>query len=128
VKYGIQYFFLVQDSMRYYLSLVFDKDGQLLSEDFLPDQKTNGNFAQLIDACSAIQIADADSVFKGESECISLEYLPGENTFAWIVEKPSVYKERGAIIERFIILNATTGKLIRRKTTKGLLVCALQSF
>ncbi|MDQ3109369.1 MAG: PepSY domain-containing protein [Bacteroidota bacterium] len=127
VKYAIQYFFIVQDSMRYYLSLVFDKDGKVISDHFLPDKKTNENFAQLINSCSAIQIAEADSVFKGQAEEISLEYLPEENAFVWVVQKPVEYRDR-TNIHPGIVINANTGKLVKRQTRKSVTACALPSW
>jgi hypothetical protein len=128
VKYAIQYYFIVQDSMRYYLSLVYDKDGKLLSEHFLPDNKTNQRFDKIIDVCAATQIAETDSVFRGELKEIYLDYLPSENSFVWVMRKPDVEQGERTIIHRYIIINATTGQLIKRTTAKGFVVCRLPSF
>ncbi len=116
-KYAIQYFFLVQDSMRYYLSVVYDKEGKLICEHFLPDKNSNQNFDKIIDVCAAVKIAEADSVYKGEVMTIFLEYLPSENAFAWIVRKSNSDEGRNPL-HRFILINATTGKLVKRKTEK----------
>lgn len=128
VKYAIQYYFIVQDSMRYYLSLVYDKNGVLLSEHFLPDNKTNQSFDKIIDVCAATQIAEADSVFRGELQEIYLDYLPSENSFVWVLRKPDVDQGERKILHRYIIINATTGQLIKRETTKWTVVCRLPSF
>ncbi len=126
-KYAIQYYFLVQDSMRYYLSVVYDKNGKLISEHFLPEKQTNQSFDKIIDVCTAVKITEADSVFIGEATSISLEYMPSENAFVWIIRKPDV-DEGNNSFHRYIILNAVTGKLVKRKTEKYIIVCRLPSF
>ena len=111
VKYAIEYYFIVQDSMRYYLTLVYDTNARLISKHFLPDSKKNKDFDKIINACQAIQLIDG-----GEIQEISLEYLPSKNTFVWRVTSDT---ERGAstIIERQTTINACTGKLLKRKKT-----------
>ena len=128
VRYALQYYFTVQDSMQYYLSLVYDKDGKLISKHFLPDSKTNKTFDKIIDVCNATQIVEADSIFRGQIEEIYLEFSQIDNSFVWFARKPNIYEGQKTIIIRYIIINANTGQLIKRQTEKGTLVCALPSF
>ena len=128
VKYALQYYFTVQGNMQYYLSLVYDKDGKFISEHFLPDRKTNKFFDKIIDVCKATQIIEADSIFNGQVEEIYLEFSQTDNSFVWIALKPNIYEGPKTIISRYIIINATTGQLIKRKTAKGALAYSVPSF
>lgn len=113
--------------MRYYLSVGYDKEGKLICEHFLPDKNSNQNFDKIIDVCAAVKIAETDSVYKSEVMTIFLEYMPSENAFVWIVRKFNIDEGRSSL-HRFIIINATTGKLVKHKTEKWAVVCRLPSF
>ena len=129
VKYAIQYYFKVQDSMRYYISVVFDKDGIIISNDQLPNYKSNVQFDKIKSVCDTKLIAELDTVFPGRLLNISLEYLDSANTFVWRVEKPSVLgtKPRESI-HRFILLNAVSGQIVKRETETWNSVCEGNSF
>jgi hypothetical protein len=128
IKYAIQYYFVVQDSMRYYILIVFDKDGHIISNDELPSVKQNAQFDKILDVCEAVKVAEQDKVFSGEVETISLEFDKKENCFVWSIQKPEVRKGKHKVIERYMYLNANTGKLIRRRTETGTIVCEMESF
>lgn len=129
VKYAIQYYFVVQDSMRYYLSVVFDKDGNIISSDQLPNHKSNGQFDRIISVCDTKFIAEQDTIFPGRLLNISLEYLDSENTFVWRVEKPSVAGTKPReTIHRFILINAVNGQIVNRETETWTSVCEGNSF
>lgn len=129
VKYAIQYYFIVQDSMRYYISIVFDKDGNIISNDQLPNYKNNLEFNNVISVCETKLIAEQDTVYPGKLLNISLEYLDNENTFVWRIEKPSIagLKPRESI-HRFILINAVNGQIIKRETETWTSGCGGYSF
>ncbi|MHB8401469.1 MAG: hypothetical protein ACYDCN_05595 [Bacteroidia bacterium] len=129
VKYAIQYYFIIQDSMRYYLSVVFDKDGNIISSDQLPNYKNNGQFDKIIGVCDTKLIAEQDTMFSGRLLNISLEYLANANTFVWRVEKPSIAgTKRREEIHRFILINAVSGQIVKRETESWTSVCEGNSF
>lgn len=129
VKYAIQYYFIVQDSMRYYLLVVLDKDGNIISSDQLPNYKSNGQFDKIISVCDTKLIAEQDTLFSGKLLNISLEYLDSENTFVWRVEKTSVEGTKPReTIHRFILINAVRGEIIKRETETWTSVCEGNSF
>ncbi len=129
VKYAIQYYFTIQDSMRYYLSIVFDKDGNIISKNQLPDFKSNSRFDKIMSICDTKVIAEQDTVFTGKLQNISLEYLDSANTFIWRVEKPSVAGTKPMErIGRFILINAVNGEIIKRETESWVSVCSGSSF
>lgn len=129
VKYAIQYYLIVQDSMRYYLSVVLDKDGNIISNDQLPNYKSNEQFDKIKSVCDTKLIAEQDTVFPGALLNISLEYLDSSNTFVWRVEKPPV---EGIIprktIHRFVLINAVNGQIVKRETETWTSVCGGNSF
>ncbi len=128
VKYAIQYYFIVQDSIRYYLSVVLDKDGNIISSDQLPNYKS-GRFDKIISVCNTKLIAEKDTIFPGRLLNISLDYLDSENTFVWRVEKPSVVGTKlRETIHRFILINAVSGQIIKRETETWTSVCEGNSF
>jgi hypothetical protein len=129
VKYSIQYYFTVQDSMRYYVSLVFDKKGNVISEDQLPDYRTNRQFGKIMSVCEAKLIAEQDPVFPGELQNISLEYSEDANTFVWRAEKPAVAgTQPRQTVRRFTEINAVNGKLIGWETQTCISGCGGDSF
>lgn len=129
VKYAIQYFFIVQDSMRYYLTLAFYKSGNIISKDQLPNISSNKQFDKIISVCNAKQFAEQDKKFKGELQNISLEFFDKANVFVWRIEMPSVKgKKKRENIHRFLLLNANNGQLVKRETETWISVCELPTF
>src|ERR1022692_1645774 len=63
IKYSIMYYFKITDTLRYYLTLVFDKNGKIISKDQLPNVNKNKSFSNMIDICEAVKIAKQDSLF-----------------------------------------------------------------
>ncbi|MFZ4725322.1 MAG: hypothetical protein ACOYMD_07710 [Paludibacter sp.] len=123
-KYAIQYFFTIQDCMRYYFTIVFDKNGRVISKAQIPNFKKNIQFDKIISICDAKIISEQDKLFLGEIKNISLEYYDLINSFIWRVEKPSVKgKKPREEIHRFIILNANTGRVIKRETESWISAC-----
>lgn len=112
-RFAIQYYFDVQDTMRYYISLVMDLNGNLLSRHFLPDVKTNPNFANIISLCDAYKIADADT-FKIDKKVLSLEYSETRNAFVWVAATDKEDKYSSATKPPYLTLNAQTGAVVRR--------------
>ena len=127
VKYAFQYYFVIQDSMRYYLSTVYDKDGNLISEHQLPDIAKNETWDNIIDVCQAKQVAETDEKYKGKLEGITLQFSAEYNSFVWEVEKPEIRKGK-EITRPFVIIHAQTGKIIGHRTEKGIIVCGLPAF
>jgi len=129
VKYAIQYYFIIQDSLRYYLTIVFDKDGKIISKDQLPSVSKNKQFDKILNVCDAKAIAEQDKVFTGELQNISLEYLGSANTFVWRIEKPAVKEgKKRQRVRRFLLVNANSGKVIKRETEIWTIACELQAF
>jgi hypothetical protein len=130
IRYAIQYYFIVQDSMRYYLSLIFDKNGNILSMPQLPSAKQNPKFDSIISLCDIIHLSENDSIFKGEvQEGISLEYSDRDNVFTWRIEKPPIQGPKPKItIHRFLIMNANNGSVIKRETEQWTTVCEMNSW
>lgn len=127
VKYAFQYYFVIQDSMRYYLSTVYDKDGNLISEHQLPAISRNDSLDNIIDVCQAKQVAETDENYKGKLEGIALQFSAEYNSFVWEIEKPAIRKGK-EITTPFIIVHAQTGKIIGHRTEKGIVVCELPAF
>lgn len=129
VKYAIQYFFIVQDSMRYYLTLAFDSSGSIISKDQLPNIVLNKQFDKIISVCNSKRLAEQDKKFGGNLQNISLEYSANVNAFVWRIEMPPVKgKKSRENIHRFIVLNANNGKLVKRETESWISVCTGSSF
>ncbi len=123
-KYAIQYYFIIQDSMRYYFTIVFDKKGRVISKAQIPNYKKNKQFDRIINLCEAKIISEQDKLFLGKLVNISLEYYDLINSFVWRIEKPLVKgKKPREEIHRYIILNANTGKVIKRETESWISVC-----
>ncbi len=117
VKYAIQYYFVTVDSLKYYLTLVFDKNGKIISKEQLPSYKNNKQFEPKVNVCNAIKIAEQDTIFKGESQKITFEYSESANLFVWRVQKPSVMGQKpNETIIRFVLINANSGQVVNRET------------
>jgi hypothetical protein len=126
VKYAVQYFFVVQDSMRYYLTLAFDTSGNIISKDQLPNISSNMQFDKIISVCDAKQFAEQDKKFKGELQNISLEFSDKANAFIWRIEMPTIKgKKKRENVHRFLLLNANNGQLVKRETEIWTTVCGL---
>lgn len=130
VKYAFEYYFVVQDSMNYYFTTVYDVDGNMLSKPQLPDINKNNKFDSIIDICQAKQIAETDKKYKGQMEGASLAYSDKDNIFIWEIEKPEIRKGKGkrTVITPFVIINSQTGKILRHRIEKGIIVCELPAF
>jgi hypothetical protein len=129
MKYAIQYYFMVQDNMRYYLTLIFDEKGTVISKNQLPDSKTNKQFNEILPVCEVNKRVADDHFFKGELKHIRLDYSNEKNTFVWNVQKPSVKGRKShESVQRYIIVNATTGKVITRQNKTVRIVCSLPEF
>lgn len=116
-KYVIQYYFTIQDSLRYYISVVFNSNGNIISKDQLPNHNRNIKFNKIISVCQIKLIAEQDTVFPGNILNVSLEYSDIVNSFVWRIEKPSVAGPKpGENIHRFILLNAVSGRMVKRET------------
>lgn len=127
VKYAFEYYFIIQDSMNFYFTTVYDIEGQMLSKPQLPDINKNKTFDSIIDVCQAKQVAEIDKKYEGKLKGVSLEYSESENSFVWEIEKPGIRKGK-KITTPFVIINAQTGKIIGYRTEKGIIVCELPSF
>ena len=127
VRYAFQYYFIVQDSMRYYLSTVYDKQGNLISEHQLPDIARNSDLSQIIDICKAKQIIEADRKYKGALKKLSLEYSLEHDALVWEGQKPSI-REGKKVDTPFVIVHAQTGKTLGYRVEKGIVVCQLPEF
>ncbi len=108
-KYAVQYMFADADSMEFYVTMLFDKDLKVLSKPFLPDVKKNPKFGKYIGFCEAYKKVQADTLPDVQLSYLTLEYSPKLNSFVWVARKDDTY----------IIINAQTGNVIRRKNTDG---------
>lgn len=115
IKYALGYYFKIQDSLNYYITISYDKKGKMLSKHQLPNQKTNPNFYQIINLCDAKEIAEKDTVFSGKIINASLEFSKTKNSFIWRIEKPSEWQAKGIIIHKYLVINANNGNLIQRE-------------
>ncbi|TGE24229.1 hypothetical protein E5K00_03170 [Hymenobacter aquaticus] len=117
VKYAIQYYFVVEGDMKYYISIVFDEKGNIISKDQLPAKARNNNFDRMISVCDAKKIAESDELFSGKLEGISLEYYLKQNALCWRAEKPSVKGSKSfERMHRFIWIDANTGQIVKRES------------
>lgn len=126
-KYAFQYYFEVQDSMRYYLSIVYDKEGNVISDHQLPKVQKNGSFDSIITVCQAKQIAEDNKKYQGKLEGISLEYSSKHNSFVWEVKKTRIVKGKDVTIP-FVLVCAQTGRVIGHRIELGRIVCILPDF
>jgi len=132
IKYAIQYYFIVQDSMKYYLTIAFTEDGKIISKDQLPNINSNKQLDKIIKICEAKVIAEKDTItiMKGNAENFSLEYDPKINSFVWKVEK-SILSARGQRSYRFsrtLYINAHNGIIVRKELTEWQNVCNHSDF
>jgi hypothetical protein len=124
VKYAIQYYFDIDDRLKYFISIVFDKNGKVISKNMLPNIKKNINFDKFMSACQAKKVAVMDPFLLGKSLRISLEYLDKNNSFVWNIEDPGITNEsKREILTRFIIIDANNGNVIKRAFRKGIILC-----
>jgi len=112
-QYAIQYYFEVEDSMRYYIALVMDLNGNLLSRHMLPDVKRNPNFANIINLCDAFAITQADT-FKIANQVLSLQYSDTKNAFVWVAATSLGNKYSNATKPPYLTINAQTGIVFKR--------------
>jgi signal recognition particle subunit SEC65 len=116
VRYAVQYFFSIQDSLKYYFSIVSDKDFRIISKNFIPDINKNKDCVNFLPACDIKPIAEKDTVYPGKTVSVTPGYNDSLNCFTWKVEKPEMpTKKTDTQIRGFLIYNATTGKLIHRE-------------
>ena len=103
--------------MKYYFTIVFDKNENIISPNQLPNIKKNENFNKILEVCDVKIIAEKDKIFPGEIQGISLEYLNKKNTFVWRIRMPDVKgKKPMEEVRRFLLIDSYTGKIIKRET------------
>jgi hypothetical protein len=119
LKYSFRYSFMVQDSMKYFFSVVLDQKGRRISKHHLPSLKNIKNFTKKVDACKAVSIANRDSVFIGQAYRIDFEYSERYNCFIWAAYKPSIKIDDDNIILIKILINSNTGKINGRQQLKA---------
>lgn len=122
LKYSFCYSFLVEDSMKYYFSVSFDKNGKRISPHCLPSLRRNQNFNRKITACYAVSVANLDTVFPGNAKNITFEYYPKTNGFIWTIGKPDIHIDEENVIIKQVLINVKTGKIVKRRELKGIIV------
>ncbi len=116
-QYAIQYYFEVEDSMRYYIALVMDLNGNLLSRHMLPDVKRNPKFDNIINLCDAFAITQADT-FKIANQVLSLQYSDTKNAFVWVAATSYGNKYTNATKPPYLTINAQTGLVFKRVVSR----------
>ena len=88
ITYLVHYEYQFTDTIKYGFGLEFDKNGNFISEEKFPNFKTNGNAKEIIDACKAIDIVNADIRFKNKIiESVELAYDGTNNSFYWLIKE-----------------------------------------
>lgn len=118
------------------ITLTFDKNGQLLTPNKFPDITSNPNANEIIDICSAIDIAMGNLEFyeaceksevttstpnrrTGKQETllnisrINLEYFPDENIWTWVLHSETRQIKEEGWIGSVITVNAESGKVLK---------------
>ncbi|MFN3444953.1 MAG: hypothetical protein ACK44D_04365 [Bacteroidia bacterium] len=122
LKYSFRYSFTVQDSMKYYFSVSFDKKSRRTSPHYLPSVKQINDFDKKIHTCNAIAIANMDKIFSGQADFIDFEYYPKTNSFMWVIEKPDIKIDEENVITRQILIDINSGNIVKRRELKGIIV------
>jgi hypothetical protein len=124
-KYAIGYNFDLPKGMKYYFTLIYNKKGELISNEQLPYFNSNTNCFNIIEPCLAIEIADNDSVYKQKTNQITLNYSKSLNSFIWAIKKNEYKKEftEDTYCEPNLVLDANTGIIIERYIEEKTSVC-----
>lgn len=124
-KYAIGYNFHLFNEMRYYFTIIFNNEGEVISEEQLPEIKSNKNCFDLINPCAAIKIANSDSVYSQKSNNITLNYSSQHNSLIWIVELNDIRTDSSRTFHvPTIAIQATTGEILYRFLDKRFSACS----
>ena len=95
VKYYAKYTYK-KDSFKYAFCLLFDKKGNLISENKFPDLSKNPNFENYINPCEALSLVKNDKRFLNKKiDFIELTYLDEINSFCWLVKEKKLPTKLG---------------------------------
>lgn len=123
VKYVISYNFNLPKGMKYYFTLLYNRNGELISNEQLPEFELSINSFNFIEPCIAIEITDKDSVYKQRAKNITLDFSQKLNAFVWIVEKEESINRFNEYTIPTLVLNATNGRILERYLNKRMLAC-----
>jgi len=126
IAYAFEHCFLVQDSMRFYFTTIFDRKGQLVTPHQIPDMPMSADI-RWVSACEARSIAEADDSYAGRVEGISFEYYKPCNCFVWKARKTQIRNGR-KIITPYALVDARSGKVLDHVLEKGTIVCSMGSW
>lgn len=126
IAFAFEYYFIVQDSMNFYFTTMFDEKGELASHHQIPDEDQIG-MGSWISPCDAKAIADQDTRYVGLIENISFEFHEQCNCFVWKAQKPEIRKGR-KITTPFALVDAGSGKLLDYVVEQGTIVCRMDSW
>ena len=135
-KYSFRIRYRLNGKFYQRITLTFDKNGQLLTPNKFPDITSNPNANEIIDICSAIDMAMGNLEFHeaceksevttstpnrrtGEQETllnisrINLEYFPNENIWTWVLHSETRQVKGKGWIGSVITINAETGKVLK---------------
>lgn len=125
VDFAFQHYFIVQDSIHFYFTTVFDRNGQYASSHQIPDLPEG--ITEWIDICEARRIADLDAKYPGRTENISFEFHERGNRFVWRAQKPQSRKDR-TVTTPFVLIDARTGIVVDHTIERGTIACQLGSW
>lgn len=116
-KYNITYWILyTYNEDQYAFGLLFDKDGNFISENMFPDIRISPGFENFIEPCDALSIAKNHGDFGDKNiEFIELTYVNEINSFCWLIKEEYVPKEIGPFHEdlTLVYINAITSEIFK---------------
>lgn len=88
ITYWVTYEFQLESKVRYGFGLEFDEKGKLISEEKLPDFRTNPSADKIDNPCGAISKVITDKRFEEKDiESVSLVYNKENNSFSWLIKE-----------------------------------------
>lgn len=93
VKYWVLYTYK-KDNYKYAFCLLFDKKGNMISENKFPDISKNPSFENYVSPCDALKLVKNHKKFRDEKvDFIELAYLDEINSFCWLVQEEKNYQQ-----------------------------------
>lgn len=113
VQYWIKYTYQ-KDTYKYAFCLLFDKAGNMISENKFPDISKNPSFENYKNPCEALNLVKSDEKFQGKKiDFIELAFVEEINSFCWLVKEKKLPTKLGIneyTLDSYFV-NANTNKL-----------------
>lgn len=129
VKYWVLYNYKNND-YSYGFGLLFDKNGNFISENMFPDIIKNPSFENFFSPCDALEIVKKDKRFRNKIiDFIELTYVDEINSFCWLIKEDHITSKIGVSKYKLLsfYINANSGKLEKvLESNETSISCGLQ--